>query len=378
LGAAGRLCLQRLFENGVPDAGYPLDQASPSKFNPQTSNVLYMPKNMPEPRIQSYFFSIQRELPFNLVLDVGYIGNHGASLPVMGDYNQANPQPTPTSNLSLNARRPIQGFGAVSWFNTGGASDYNGLQVKLQRRFANGLHFLNSFTYSKTMDNSTQALDDRNGNQSSVQNIRNLESERAASTYDQKFVNVLSVVYQLPFGKGRKYGSSMPGALDHILGGWEVTVINNALSAPPINLRAWSGAVPSQFQAVGNLPAWKGGEAFRPNIVGPVVADGAAKTVDNFFNKDNVQLPTDPTKPFGNAGRNIARAFPLNQMDLGLFKNFALPREGMRLQFRSEFFNALNHTNFTAPNSDRASAAFGTVRGTFQFRQIQFALKLLF
>lgn len=337
-----------------------------------------MPKNLPDPRIQSYYFSIQRELPFQLVLDAGYIGNYGVNLPVMGDINQAAPQPTPTSNLSLNARRPIQGFGAVSWFNTGGYSYYNGLQVKLQRRFANGLHFLNSFTYSKTMDNSTQALDDRNGNQSSVQDIHNLASEKAASTYDQKFVDVLSVVYQLPFGKGRKYMSSAPGIVDHVLGGWEVTVINNALSAPPINLRSWSGSVPAQFQTVGNLPAWKGGEAFRPNITGPVEAQGEAKTVDNFFNNANVQLPTDPTQPFGNAGRNIARAYPLHQMDLGLFKNFNLPREGMRLQFRSEFFNALNHTNFTAPNSVRSSTAFGTVRGTFQPRQIQFALKLLF
>ncbi|WP_031499353.1 TonB-dependent receptor [Bryobacter aggregatus] len=360
------------------DQGYPLDMASPSKFNPQTSNVLYMPKDTPDPRVQSWYVSVQRELGWNLVLDIGYIGNYGVNLPVMGDYNQAAPQPTPTSNLSLNARRPIQGFGAVSWFNTGGFSDYNGLQVKLQRRFANGLHLLNSFTYSKTMDNSTQALDDRNGNQSSVQDIHNLAAEKAASTYDQKYVDVLSLVYQLPFGKGQKYGASMPTVVNHVLGGWELTVINNAISAPPINLRAWSGSVPSQFQTVGNLPAWKGGEAFRPNITGPIVAEGSAKTVDNFFNKDNIQLPTDPTKPFGNAGRNIARAFPLNQMDLGLFKNFALPREGMRLQFRSEFFNALNHTNFTAPNGDRSSAAFGTVRGTFQPRQIQFALKLTF
>ncbi len=101
-------------------------------------------------------------------------------------------------------------------------------------------------------------------------------------------------------------------------------------------------------------------------------------TVDNYFNKQNVQLQTDPSHPFGNAGRNIARALPLNQIDLGLFKNFALRPEGMRLQFRSEFFNALNHTNFNAPNSDVSSAAFGTIRSTAVPRQIQFALKLTY
>ncbi|MGI8991609.1 MAG: hypothetical protein ACR2I2_18755, partial [Bryobacteraceae bacterium] len=82
--------------------------------------------------------------------------------------------------------------------------------------------------------------------------------------------------------------------------------------------------------------------------------------------------------PFGNAGRNSARATPINQMDLGVDKNFRLPREGMRLQFRSEFFNLFNHTNFQAANPDRASASFGTIRSTFPPRQIQFALKLIF
>ncbi|HWB97062.1 MAG TPA: hypothetical protein VG672_10180, partial [Bryobacteraceae bacterium] len=180
----------------------------------------------------------------------------------------------------------------------------------------------------------------------------------------------------LPFGRGRKFGSNMPKIADQILGGWELTAINNALSGPPINLRSWSGSVPPQFQTVGNLPAWKGGEAFRPNISGRVQA--SSWTVDNYFNKQNVQLQTDPSHPFGNAGRNIARAPGLNQLDLGIFKNFALPREGMQLQFRAEFFNALNHTNFSAPNSDVASAAFGTIRGTAAPRQIQFALKLTF
>jgi hypothetical protein len=101
-------------------------------------------------------------------------------------------------------------------------------------------------------------------------------------------------------------------------------------------------------------------------------------TTDNYFNTANVSLPTDPSHPFGNAGRNIVRALPLNTLDLGIFKNFRLPREAMKLQFRSEMFNALNHTNFTAPNGDRASTGFGTIRGTYAARQIQFALKFLF
>jgi hypothetical protein len=136
--------------------------------------------------------------------------------------------------------------------------------------------------------------------------------------------------------------------------------------------------VPAAFQTNGNLAEWRGGEAFRPNVTGPMLADESVRSVDNYFNRDNVVLPTDPSKPFGNAGRNTVRATAMNQLDLGLFKNFQLPREAMKLQFRSEMFNVLNHTNFTAANGDRASASFGTIRGTYPARQIQFALKLLF
>jgi hypothetical protein len=358
--------------------GYPTGLTDPSNFNPKAANVLYLPKDLRTPYVQSWFFSVQRELPGHMVVDLGYVGNHSVALPLMGDYNQASPQPTATSTLSLQARRPNQSFSAISWMDPAGFSGYHALQVKVERRLANGFLFLNSFTYSKAIDNSTQALDGQNGNQASVQDIHNLASEKGPSAYDKKFVDVLSLVYEVPFGRGRQFGASVPHVVDHILGGWQLSAINNALSAPPITLRAWNGSVPALFQTVGNLAEWKGGEAFRPNITGPVVAADGVRTVDNYFNKDNVQLPTDPSHPFGNAGRGIARALPLNQLDLGIDKNFRLPREGMRLQFRGEMFNALNHTNFSAPNADRSSTSFGTIRGTSAVRQIQFALKLMF
>jgi hypothetical protein len=169
----------------------------------------------------------------------------------------------------------------------------------------------------------------------------------------------------------------LPGWLNQVLGGWDVTAINTALSAPPINLRAWAGSVPTSFQTVGNLPDYRGGESFRPNVTGPALAPEGERTVDNFFNKQNVMLSTDPSQPFGNAGRNSVRASALNQLDLGVYKNFSLA-ERFTLQFRSEFFNVFNHTNLQAANSDRASSSFGTIRSTFPPRQIQFALKLMF
>jgi hypothetical protein len=357
-------------------AGYPAGLTDARTFSVANANIAYIPKNYKTPWVQSYFFSLQRELARDLVLDIGYVGNDSNQLPLIADYNQAAPQPTATSTLSLAARRPIQGYGAITWFNPAGFSNYNSLQVKLEKRFAYGLQFLNSFVYGKAIDNSGQSLDTSGGNDASPQDVRNLAAEKGLSNYDQKFTNVTSIVYQLPVGRGKQFGSSWHPVVDAAIGGWELSIINNALSAPPLNLRAWAGSIPAAFQTVGNLAGFRGGETFRPNVLGPVLAVNPQDMTNTFFNTANVALPTDPSKPFGNAGRNSVRGIGTQQMDLGVHKNFQLPREDMKLQFRAEFFNVMNHTNFSAPNTDRASAAFGTIRGTQPPRQIQFALKL--
>ncbi len=357
--------------------GYPAGFSSPSNFDPTKANILYLPADIQTPYVQSWFFSVQRTLMKDMVLDLGYIGNHSVALPIIGDYNQANPQPTATSNLSLQARRPNQKFAAITWFDPAGFSNYNALQVKLEKRFANGYQFLNSFTYSKAIDNAAQSLDNSNGNSPAPQDVHNLRSERGVSNYDLKFVDVLSAVYQLPVGRARRFGASMPKLLDHFVGGWQATAINTAQSGQAVNLRAWNGNVPTFFQTVGNLSDFRGGEAFRPNVTGTVSLPADQRTVDNYFNKANVSLPTDPSKPFGNAGKNTERGMPFNQLDLGIHKAFQI-REGMNLQFRAEMFNAFNHTNFGVPTADVSSGAFGTIRSTFSARQVQFALKLAF
>lgn len=357
--------------------GYPAGLTDARSFNVANANISYIPRNFPTPYVQSWFLSVQRELPWGVVLDLGYVGNHSVAIPVIADFNQATPQPSATSAIPLAARRPIQGYGAITWFDPAGFSNYNALQMKLEKRFSGGLSFLNSFVWGKAIDNSSQSLDANGGNDASPQDVRNMAAEKGLSNYDQKFTNVTSVVYQLPFGRGQRYGAQMHRVIDAVLGGWQLTAINNALSAQPVNLRAWAGSVPAAFQTVGNLPGFRGGETFRPNVTGPVIAENPQDRTNTYFNTANVALPTDPSKPFGNAGRNLARGLPVNQVDLGIHKSFTL-REDIRLQFRSEFFNLLNHTNFTAPNTDRSSTAFGTIRGTLAPRQLQFALKLMF
>ncbi|MEO8130391.1 MAG: carboxypeptidase regulatory-like domain-containing protein, partial [Bryobacteraceae bacterium] len=358
--------------------GYPAGLTNAKNFSVLNANIAYIPKDIKTPYVQSWTFSVQRELTNDLVLDVGYVGNHSVALPVIADYNQAFPQPTATSALSLNARRPIAGYGGITWLDPAGFSNYNALQVKVEKRLSAGFSFLNSFVWSKAIDNSSQSLDAAGGNEPSPQNVRNMASEKGLSAYDQKLTDVLSVFYQVPFGRERKFGSKMNRYADSVVGGWELSVVNTALSAPPLTLRAWNGSIPASFQTVGNLATFRGGEAFRPNISGPVLAINPADITNTFFNTANVSLPTDPSNPFGNAGRNTVRGFPIHQMDVGVHKNFTLPREGMYLQFRAEFFNLLNHTNFLPPNTDRNSGAFGTTRSTLAPRQVQLALKLVF
>jgi hypothetical protein len=114
----------------------------------------------------------------------------------------------------------------------------------------------------------------------------------------------------------------------------------------------------------------------RPNVIGPVMRPSGERTPDQSFNTSNIVVPTDPSNPFGNAGRNIARGFPYYGTNLSLQKYFKLPWEGVKLQFRGEAFNALNHTNFSAPEGSRSSLAFGSVRSARAARQIQLAMKL--
>jgi len=349
--------------------------------------VLYIPRNQRTAYIQNWQLSVQRELGSNMLLDVAYVGNHAVKLILLADLNQARPvtaeelrlsnlpsnDPNRRSLPSLDSRRPIQGFRSISAVLPAAFSNYHALQVKFERRFSKGLYILNSFTWSKAIDNVSQVLEEPGGNTGNPQNLYDLAADRGLSPYDQPFNNTTSFVWDLPVGKGRAFLSDMPYVLDAVVGGWTVTGINTMASGQVVNLRY----TPSPVTA--NLPSFLGGIALRPNLVGNPILPKDERTIDRYFNIEAVRLPT-LDQPFGNAGRNIGRGDSFYQFDFGLQKNFALPfiNEASKLEFRTEFFNFFNKTNFGAPNSTFASAGFGQVRSTAPARQIQFALKLSF
>jgi hypothetical protein len=343
----------------------------PSNFNPLASNIDYISANTRWPYVQSWFFGVQRQLAKNMTLEVAYQGNHSLRLPIIADYNQAYPN-APGGTLGVQARVPIPTFGPITWLDPVGDNDYNGMSVRLEHRFNHGLYLLNSFTWSKALGDSEQALEYYpGGTEANPQNIRDLGAERGPTSFDVKLINVTSLVYQLPFGRGRQFGANLNPIVDAAFGGWELNSIITANTGTPINVYY----SPSAAQDVTGLTNDYRGEAIlRPNVSGTGISETFSQSINNYFAGYTF---TTPSASFGNLGRDAFRNPDFAQWDLSANKNFRI-RELAALQLRSEFFNVTNHTNLGVPTAVTTSSAFGTIRTTYPARIIQFALKFIF
>jgi hypothetical protein len=353
------------------EQGYPVGLTDPSRFDPILANITYMPRDYHSSKVQSWFVSVQRELFGNTVLDVAYVGNRASDLLLFANFNQARPN-NAAGSLSLQARRPIPSYGDITYAFNGGFSRYRALQVRLERR-SRSLNLLSAFTWSRAVDNGAGTLEAPNGNFPSPQDFYNLGAEEGTSAYDQPINSTTSLVWEIPVGKGRRFGSSLSGIGQTLLGGWRLSAINNMWSGEVINFTYSPAAA---FQVSGITQDFRGAQNYRPNIVGDPLTPKGQRTTTSYFNRDAVVIPTDPSQPFGNAQRNSVRGDPIYQLDLGLSKTFELGWRESRVEFRAEVFNLLNKTNFRAPNGNRSSAAFGTITATYDPRQIQFGVKL--
>jgi Carboxypeptidase regulatory-like domain/TonB dependent receptor-like, beta-barrel len=349
-------------------AGIPLTPQDPQHLCCGVTTY-YIPQSQPMPYQQQWNLDIQRAIPGNFLLDVAYVGSRGVHLTGISNINQAPPGPT-----AATPRSPISpNIGQIQALMNRESSIYHALQVKLERRFTSGFYLMGSYTYSKSIDNGSIAAGGTGvpiASSPFPQDSFNWRAERGLSDFDLRHRMVVSYIYELPFGKGKKFLSTGNRAAEGFLGGWQVNGITTAQSGFPFTPELSNGAA--------TINSGPGGPV-RPYLVGnPNLASG--QTINHWFNVAAFAVPGKAGTPaftFGNAGRNILTGPGSVNFDFSMFKTFNVT-ERVKLEFRSEFFNIFNHPNFGPPNQAVDQPQAGIITAAAPPRLIQFALKLLF
>jgi hypothetical protein len=387
------------------------------------------------PYEQAWSFGFQKELPFKILLDTTYVGKKGTHL-YLGGFREHNFLPpsaiagmTPAQIGQLTNQVPNPFFFDPTQFPPGTACDpkhyicdptsglaastvqesqllvpfpqYNGfqgdsppiansiyhaLQIRVEKEFSQGLQFLLTYAWSKSIDNASASDDSfvflgggtTGGSTLNVQNPFDFRAERSESIFSISQVVQFSYVYELPVGRGRAFGRNMNSFLNLIVGGWQTNGIIRVDDGRPIIPLLANGGTP--------IPTY----AQRPDLTGTLKrAPGSpeqsvntnANPVSYFTNPGALSAPTGFT--FGTAPRTIGsvRQPGARDVSMSLFKEFPISRirEGMRLEFRAESFNTFNHPHFQGPHTTVGDSNFGIIDSTVnQPRELQLALKLYF
>jgi hypothetical protein len=311
---------------------------------------------------QTWNFNVQREFAGNLALEAGYVANKGTHLQSSSQYNVPFPGPG-----NVQARRPYQSWGVLDYKIWGGSSTYHSLQTKIEKRFSRGFSFLGSYTWSKCLDGPGT---EEGG--SPAWYLDNLYKGRC--DYDVPHNFVTSYIWELPFGKGRKFLANAPKAVDFFTGGWQWQGINTVQSGVPFNVSI-------------NVDRANTGVSQRPDAVAAPVMP---RTLGCWYftssnpackallpaQADTFTLPALYT--YGNAGRNLMRGDKLVQLDMSLIKNFRVT-ESTNFEFRAQVFNLTNTPSFASPSGTVNLATGGQVTATRnQPRLYEFGLKFNF
>jgi hypothetical protein len=340
------------------EKGYPAGFTDPGAFAPLTALVSYIPKDYHSSPVQNWYVSMQREFARGMFLDLAYVGNSATDLLMVGNLNQAAPN-NAAGTIPLQARRPIPTFGDITEVFNGGKSRYDAFQAKYEWRVGSNLNLLNSLTLSKSKDNSSQSLENANGNFPGPQDIHNIAADYGTGGFDQPYNNTTSLVWMLPFGRGRVWGD------------WQIAGINTVAAGEPVTFTYSPAAA---FQVSGITNDFSGANNYRPNVTCDPMA--ASPTITQWFNPSCVVIPTDPSQPFGNAARNSVRGPNYWTFDLSVAKRLKIAGSSYA-ELRLEAFNLFNRANFVAPSGNRSTAAFGTITATYDPRQMQLAAKVV-
>ncbi len=326
--------------------------------------------NFRTPYAAQYNVNLQRELFSGIVAEIAYVGRNGVNLSRQVNINQIVAVNSPQAQVSVVGTRPFAGTAtplAARFANdiiqqqSSGESNYNALQVRVEKRLSKGSSFLAAYTYSKSIDTASgigTGRDDR------PQDSYNIDAERALSNFDIPHRFVFSSTFALPFGKGQKYFKNASKFINFLISDWTTNSISTIQTGQPFTV------------TVGSFDALTGISNRRPNLVG----DPNQNVPEGFaFNPAAFAAPA--AGQLGNVGRNTQRGGNYFNSDYGVLRKFALPVLGdnSNLQFRAEFFNIYNQVNFTLPISTLSSSAFGRYTGNATSpRVIQFGLKLNF
>jgi Carboxypeptidase regulatory-like domain len=355
--------------------------------------------------VQQFNLNIEHQLPGEVVLTAGYAGSR--STHILNDGLNQNlgsptacaggPNATPGYTLGCGPGgtyfpAPYGEFTSIDNNSDNGRARYDSLQVKAEKSARNGLYALISYTYSRTFDS---GFPDGLGTLPGAMYWPLPGANKLDWSLSQINLNnqlTASVLYDLPFGKGKRFGSDWGGAANAILGNWHVNLIEKATSGFPLFVVASNNG---NFSGSGVNFAWNGNSLNRPNEVGNPNAGGAeggrtdcpaqVHTLQNWFNP--CAFADAPTGELGDAARAPLYGPRFVNTDFSAIKDFPLAfREGMNIQFRAEFFNLFNHPHFFMPGTSASSmqdvdspSSFGVVNSTLNDpRFIQFALKLIF
>jgi hypothetical protein len=325
------------------------------------TSITWWPYYAPQPYIQEWQFDIQRQFGSQTTVEIAYVGSKGTHLLFPRDMNQV-----PISLLGPNEGdpqllRPFPQYSQIHEEYNDAFSNYHALELKANRRFANGVTFLANYTFSKSLDNSS--YDTTTGIGDEYQITTNPNLNKGLSQFDQTHRVVVSYVYELPFGKGRKW-LDRGGVLDAVLGGWKNSGSFIAHSGIPFTIDS-------------------GGPNLTGAISGYIYADCLAsptgpKTTSEWF---NTAAFADPAAyRFGTCGRDTVRGPGSWDYDMSLAKDFRLPIrwETTRLQFRADAFNVFNHPNLGLPDNTTDSSAFGTITSASRPRTLEIGAQIIF
>ena len=359
------------FEN--PWAGFP--GGNPYPFTPPATAdarkaykfILPMPisrffdPSAATPYNQQWNFSIQQQLPAEFVVSAAYVGSKGTRLWLNREINPAmyipgnGPDGRPLSTAgNIDARRLDTNFQGINQADTNGNSTYHSLQLSLNRRFSKGLYIMTNYTLSKALD--YESLD---RNASLPQDPNNMRAEHGPADFDRRHNFVTSFLYDIPI-------PWRTGFVSKFTQGWRTNGIFRYISGSPLTV------VPGVDRAL------TGGGGQRVDVIGnPVLASGRSFDDQRAMYFNVAAFATPALGTYGNMGRNAIYGPGQYNLDLSFFKTTNI-REQIRLEFRWEMFNALNHANLGNPNTTFNSSAFGRIDTVTGPRIMQLGLKLIF